>query len=150
MARGNWNTVHGGARRCGRDAEYHVWAKMRSRCENEKNTDYKNYGARGISVDARWAYYAAFISDMGRRPTPEHTIERRDNDKGYSPDNCYWATRTEQARNRRPRKRADSCKSGHSMTTENTYQRPDGKRGCRICRNANMKAFYARKEIANA
>lgn len=83
--------------------EYHVWAAMVQRCTNKNNSSYKNYGERGISVCKSWLNFDAFINDMGARPTPDHTIERVNNDKGYSKDNCVWATRDEQAINTRVR-----------------------------------------------
>lgn len=82
-------------------AEYFVWLSMKDRCARKKNKAYKNYGARGIKVCDRWMKFSNFIADMGPRPTPEHTVERRDNSLGYSPDNCEWATRHAQSRNRR-------------------------------------------------
>lgn len=142
------NTKHGGARRSGRAPEYNTWAKMVARCRDPKSPDFKNYGARGITVCERWNDFAAFLSDMGGRPTAQHTIERTDNDAGYSPANCVWATRAEQNRNRRPRALKELCSRGHLLAGDNLYVRPDSKRGCRICRQANMRLFYARQKDA--
>ena len=81
--------------------EYRSWQMMKNRCHNPKARDYKYYGARGITVCKRWRdSYEAFLVDMGRKPSPLHTLDRKNSDKGYTPSNCRWATREEQSRNR--------------------------------------------------
>lgn len=79
---------------------YSVWSGMKSRCNNPKNPKFKDYGGRGIAVCERWADFANFLADMGV-PRPGMTLDRANNDKGYSPDNCRWATRQTQSRNQR-------------------------------------------------
>jgi hypothetical protein len=83
-------------------ALYLVWKAMIQRCEQPSCKSYKNYGARGITVCARWRNSLEnFLADMGRRPSPQHSIDRIDNDQGYFPENCRWSTRSEQRRNQR-------------------------------------------------
>jgi hypothetical protein len=79
---------------------YKTWINMKSRCNNSNWPAYHRYGGRGIKICAEWEYdFHQFAQDMGPKPTSKHTLERRDNDKGYSLANCYWATRQIQNRN---------------------------------------------------
>lgn len=85
----------------GHKSEYNTWVNIRARCFNKKHKSYHDYGARGISVCERWLKFDDFIADIGDKPSPKHSIERKDNNGNYEPDNCKWATKTQQARNKR-------------------------------------------------
>ena len=91
------NFKHGGRR----TSEYGIWLGIKSRCLLKTNKAYGNYGGRGISICDRWMDFASFLEDMGPRPSKGHSVERRDNNGGYNPANCFWATRTEQNRNKK-------------------------------------------------
>lgn len=92
---------------------FKVWSGMIQRCENEKSPDYENYGGRGISVCPEWHEFSAFIRNMPNRPKGT-TLDRIDNDKGYEPANCRWATHAEQCMNKRTTFRVEVA--GKSLT----------------------------------
>lgn len=81
--------------------EYRVWQNMLNRCRNSNLPGYRHYGGRGIEVCPRWLKFENFLADVGVRPSPQHSLDRRNVDLGYSKENCRWATATEQVNNRR-------------------------------------------------
>ena len=94
------NATHGAAPRNHPTAEYRTWMDAKARCYNPKNRSYRRYGARGITMCGQWRYsFETFLADMGPRP-PGTSIDRINNDGNYEPDNCRWATKAEQVRNR--------------------------------------------------
>jgi hypothetical protein len=115
------NTVHG----LKKSPIYGVWKKMRQRCQCKTNKDFVNYGARGITVCERWNSFANFYADMFPSWSQGLTIERKDNHKGYSPENCKWSTRLEQNQN----------------TRKNVYITYDGRTQCLAawCRELDLR-----------
>ena len=104
--------------------EHEAWMHMIRRCTDQRRRDYPRYGGRGISVCARWrCSFTAFLSDLGMKPTPRHSIDRINNDGHYTPENCRWATASTQRRNQRRwmdqvQKRCLVC--GSPFTTPNS------------------------------
>lgn len=94
---------HGESRRGFRSPEWLTWASMYRRCYLPSQPNYKDYGAKGVTVCDEWrgpGGYERFLAEVGRRPSPEHSIDRIDSSLGYQPGNCRWATSQEQNRNR--------------------------------------------------
>jgi hypothetical protein len=107
--------------------EHSAWLALFDRCRNPNNESFKDYGARGINICERWENYENFLADMGRKPTPKHSIERVRNNDGYQPDNCVWLPMREQSYNRRTTKmtvekaaavRSRACESQRVLAEE--------------------------------
>lgn len=137
-----WNLKHGGSGggTTSKHPLYNLWASMRNRCNNPRHRAYQYYGGRGIKVDPRWDDFSQFVTDMGPRPAGA-SIDRIDNDGPYAPQNCRWATSSQQRanqRNGRPKHPKTHCKHGHEFSPENTRVNADGSRACRACARASF------------
>jgi hypothetical protein len=99
------NRTHGRSR----TSVYNRWKEMHARCYNPKHPRYADYGGRGITVCERWHSFENFLADMGE-PPPGLTLDRINNDLGYSPENCRWTTVSEQNSNTRRSKTISQCR----------------------------------------
>jgi hypothetical protein len=129
-----------------RTPEYQTWANIIKRCTNPKTPNYRYYGGRGIAICSRWRdSFQAFLADMGRRPSPRHSIDRYPNNDGhYEPGNCRWATAKEQRQNQRPRPPRTRCANDlHDLLSPGTLL-VDG--ACRQCHRASVARYKRRRK----
>lgn len=137
----DWRTTHG----LSKTPEYRAWASMWQRCTNPKNIRYERYGARGITVCERWERFENFLSDMGNRPSPDHSLDRKENDGNYQPENCRWATRSEQQQNK------GEYPANHAVPTGDAHwTRNDPDRAREIARVNIVKAHKFGSENGNS
>lgn len=128
---------------------YYTWWGMKKRCSSKTNVNYKHYGAKGIKVCDEWLDFWTFIKDMGPRPSPKHSLDRLDSKKGYSKENCRWATQQQQVENRRI---SYECLKGHKWTKKTVMITHNGvrqTRRCRICYENRMKPTARSEEDGN-
>lgn len=109
-------------------SEYRIWTDMRRRCHDPRRPDFKNYGARGVTVCDQWRFgfgsltgFEVFYRDMGPRPSKAHTLDRVDNAAPYCAQNCRWSTRIQQERNKRTSRVIEV--GGETMTVTEAAER---------------------------
>ena len=131
--------------------EWESWRAAWIRCTYPSQKYFYNYGGRGITVCEAWKSFETFLRDMKEKPEPKksYSLDRKKNELGYCPDNCRWATRKEQAANRRPNLNARNthCFRGHLLIPENLISRM---RRCRLCANLRARARRMENKPKNA
>jgi len=132
-----------------RSKMYKTWEAMIRRCHDPKNRAYKNYGARGVKVTERWHNFNVFYAEVGNKPSPNHSLDRIDNDGSYAPDNVRWATAAEQAQNRRMNPRNTSGYTGVSLESGKYWRVTFERDGRRIRKSFTSKpdAIAYRKKL---
>jgi hypothetical protein len=127
---------HGFARKGAAPKVYYTWQNIKSRCTNKQNEFYNSYGARGIKVCDEWLKsFKIFYNDMGEPPAKNYSIERINNNKGYNKENCRWATKEEQANNKRTSHKLEY--EGRIMTVKQWSEDKGIKYGTLLCRLNN-------------
>jgi hypothetical protein len=108
--------IHGYSSGKNKNPLYQIWIGILNRCVNIKHKYYSNYGGRGITVSTEWHNFETFVNDIEERPSPKHSVDRIDNDKGYCKENCRWSSQKEQCRNTRSNKNITYNGETHCLT----------------------------------
>ena len=116
---------------------------MIKRTTNQKATNYDYYGGRGITVCERWLNFENFLADMGLRPSPRHSVDRKNNDGNYEPGNCWWATKAQQSNNQRELRRNNTSGARGVSRHGKAWQ-------ARICLNGKLRHIGTFPDRASA